>query len=154
MTRVGVIADTHGYLDPRIPDVLEGVDHILHAGDIGLPWIILQLEGIAPVTAVLGNVDADLDFKLTEVVLVDTRKFLIHHIVEPRKLEENLKARIARENPDVVIFGHSHKPFCETIDQVLYFNPGYAGKPRFKLPRSVAVLTCDDAGITADYFPL
>jgi len=58
------------------------------------------------------------------------------------------------ENPDVVVFGHTHKQFCETIGNTLYLNPGYAGKQRFNLPRSVAILTCDAEGITADFFEL
>ncbi|HAV64105.1 MAG TPA: YfcE family phosphodiesterase, partial [Verrucomicrobiales bacterium] len=55
--RIGVISDTHGYLDPKIPALFQGVEHILHAGDIGYASIILELEQIAPVTAVLGNTD-------------------------------------------------------------------------------------------------
>ena len=55
---------------------------------------------------------------------------------------------------DVVVFGHTHKPFCEKIGNALFFNPGYAGKPRFNLPRNVAVLHCDTDGITADFLEL
>ena len=152
--KIGVISDTHGHFDPKIPDLFAGVNHILHSGDIGYPSIILELEEIAPVTAVLGNNDAGLDFKETEVIQLDGRKFLLHHIVDVRNLAEGIKRRIIRENPDVVVFGHSHKPYCETIDRTLYFNPGYAGKPRFGLARNVAVLLCDDKGITAEYLGL
>jgi uncharacterized protein len=154
MKRIGIISDTHGHLDPKILGLFKGVDHILHAGDIGLPWLILQLEDVAPVTAVLGNTDAGLQFKDTEVLQLDGRKFLIHHVVDVTAPEEKVKRRIIRENPDVVVFGHTHKRFCQTVGKTLYFNPGYAGKPRFNLPRSVAVLTCDDKGLTADYFEL
>ena len=154
MKRIGILSDTHGHLDSKIPDLFKGVDHILHAGDIGLPWLILQLEDIAPVTAVAGNTDAGLEYKETEVVELDRRKFLIHHVVDIKTPDEKIKRRIIRENPDVVVFGHTHRRFCETVGQTLYFNPGYAGKPRFRLPRSVAILTCDDNGITADYFEL
>jgi putative phosphoesterase len=152
--RVGVLADTHGHLDPKIAELFQGVDHIFHAGDIGLPWLILDLEEIAPVTAVLGNNDAGLEFKETEIVSLKDRKFLLHHIVELPNPADRIKKRIIRENPDVVIFGHTHKPFCEAMGQTLYFNPGYAGKPRFKLRRTVAVLNCDESGITAEYLPL
>jgi putative phosphoesterase len=154
MTTVGILSDTHGHLDPKIPELFKGVDHILHAGDIGLPWLILELEDIAPVTAVLGNTDAGLEYRETEIVQLENRKFLVHHIVDVNSPDEKLKRRIIRENPDVVVFGRTHKRFCQTIGQVLYFNPGYAGKPRFNLPRSVAVLTCDEKGVTADYFEL
>ena len=66
--KIGVISDTHGYLDPRVESLFQGVDHILHAGDIGYASIILELEFIAPVTAVNGNNDAELTFKETECV--------------------------------------------------------------------------------------
>lgn len=152
--KIGVLSDTHNYFDPQISELFAGVDHILHGGDIGLPWVILELEQIAPVTAVLGNNDTGLNFRETEVVELGARKFLVHHIVDPRRLSSPLERRIIRVNPDVVVFGHTHRRFCETIGPVLYFNPGYAGKARFGTPRSVAVLTCDAQGITADFLEL
>jgi len=152
--KIGVISDTHGYLDPKVAEVFKDVDHIFHGGDIGYPSIILELEYIAPVTAVLGNNDAGLDFKETEVVTLNDRKFLVHHIVDVRTPHDVLKRRIIRERPDVVVFGHTHKRFCETVDTTLYFNPGYSGKKRFNLERSIAVLNCDKAGITAEYYDL
>ena len=152
--KIGAISDTHGYFDSKIPKLFAGVDHILHAGDIGLPWLILELERIAPVTAVLGNNDAALDFKETEVVEFDGHKFLVHHIVDPRKPAEAIQRRIIREGPEVVVFGHTHKPYCETIGRTLYFNPGYAGKPRFSLARSVAILHCDASGIRPEFLEL
>lgn len=154
MKRIGILSDTHGHLDPKIPELFNGVDHILHAGDIGLPWLILELEEIAPVTAVSGNTDSGLEYKELELVELDGRKFLLHHVFDVNAPEDRVKRRIIRENPDVVVFGHTHKRHCQTVGQTLYFNPGYAGKPRFNLPRSVAVLTCDKEGITADYFEL
>jgi uncharacterized protein len=148
--KIGVISDTHGYLDPKIAEIFTGVDHILHGGDIGLPWLILELEQIAPVTAVLGNTDHGLHFKETAVVLLANRKFLIHHIVDVRSPTDSIHRRIAREAPAVVVFGHTHKPFCQTIGGTLYFNPGYAGKQRFKLPRSVGILHCTTNNIAAE----
>ena len=152
--RVGVISDTHGHLDTKVAGIFSGVDHILHAGDIGFPALILELEYVAPVTAVLGNNDEGLSFKELEVVEVRGRKFIIQHIVKPGEAEGRLQRRIIKENPDVVIFGHTHKKYCEAHHNVLYFNPGYAGKPRFNDPRSVAILTCDSSGITAEFFEL
>jgi len=152
--KLGVISDTHGHFDPKIPKLFAGVDHILHGGDIGLPWLILELGHIAQVTAVLGNNDAGLDFKETEVAEFDGRKFLVHHIVDPRKPADAIQRRIIREGPDVVVFGHTHKPFCETIGRTLFFNPGYAGKPRFNLARSVAILHCDMNRITPEFLEL
>lgn len=149
--KIGVISDTHNHLDPKILGIFAGVDHILHAGDIGLPWIIMELENIAPVTAVLGNNDAGLDFKDTEVVQLANRKFLVHHIVDTHHPAETLRRRIEKEKPDVVVFGHTHKSFNEQVGPVLYFNPGYAGKPRFGYPRSVAILHCDDKEIRPEF---
>lgn len=141
--KLGLISDTHGYLDPRVEKIFAGVDRILHAGDIGPDLIIAQLEAIAPVTAVLGNNDSSPAFPLTQVVTLDGQKFLVHHIVTPRALHSELKLRLARERPDVVVFGHSHKPFSEIIGGVHFLNPGYAGKPRFDQPRTVALLEWD-----------
>jgi uncharacterized protein len=153
--RIGVISDTHNYFDPRIPDLFAGVDHILHAGDIGLPAILLQLEQIAPVTAVLGNTDdPGFHYKQVEAVNVAGRKFLVQHIVNPHSVADTIKARLAHEHPDVVVFGHTHKPFCETIGDTLFFNPGYAGKSRFGLERTAAILHCGDTKIRAEYLPL
>jgi putative phosphoesterase len=153
--KLGVISDTHNFLDPKIPKLFAGVDHILHGGDIGLPWIILELETIAPVTAVLGNTDEPgLQFRLTEVVVVGGKKFLVHHIVNPRALEDTLETRIDREKPDVVVFGHTHKPFSERIGGTLFFNPGYAGHSRFGVDRSVAILHYDGKDIRPEYLPL
>ena len=152
--RIGVISDTHGHLDPAIKEIFAGVDHILHGGDIGLPWLILQLEDIAPVTAVIGNTDHGLTYRETEMVQLGARKFLLHHIVDVANPSDRVKRRIIRENPDVVVFGHTHKRFCEMIGSTLYLNPGYAGKQRFALPRSVAILNCDEDGITAEFTEL
>lgn len=152
--KIGVISDTHGFLDPRVEKIFAGVAHILHAGDIGDSMIELQLKIIAPVTAVLGNNDAGLPFKETELVTLARKKFLIHHIVNPRVLSEKVEAAIKRDRPDAVVFGHTHKKFSETVDGVLFFNPGYAGKPRFGAERSVAILHCDENGIRHEFIPL
>ena len=153
--RIGVISDTHNYFDPRIPQLFAGVDHILHGGDIGLPAIILALEQIAPVTAVAGNTDdPGFHYRLTEVVELASRRFLLQHIVNPQSLADPIKVRIARERPDVVVFGHTHKPFRQTIQGALFFNPGYAGNSRFGMERSVAILHCSEKGIRAEYLKL
>ena len=151
---IGVISDTHNYLDPRIAGLFASVNHILHAGDVGNISIISELEEIAPVTAVYGNTDMNLPFKETEIILLAGRKFLIHHIVNPHAPGERVKERIARAQPHVVVFGHTHRTFCESIEGVLYFNPGSAGKPRFGLGRTVAILHCDAKEIRHEFIPL
>lgn len=155
MLCIGVISDTHNFLDPKVPELFADVDHILHAGDIGQARLILELEQIAPVTAVSGNTDdPGLHFRQTEVVELDGRKFLIHHIVNPHAPDETLQRRLDREKPAVVIFGHTHKPFSETIGATLFFNPGYAGKSRFGMPRTVAILHCTIQGIRPEFLAL
>jgi putative phosphoesterase len=140
MPCVGLISDTHGYLDPQVPGLLAGVDHIIHAGDIGWPKIVLELEAIAPVTAVLGNTDVGLHFRETELVEIAGLKFLVHHIVEPHRPAESLRRRLDHAQPDVVVFGHTHATFCEVVNGALFVNPGAAGKPRFGKPRTLGIL--------------
>ena len=153
--KIAVLSDTHNYFDPRLLRLFAGVDHVLHGGDIGLPAILLQLEQISPVTAVAGNTDEPrFAYSQTEVITLAGHKFLLQHIVNPHALTGQLQARLARERPDVVIFGHTHKPFCETLNGTLFFNPGYAGKPRFSLERSVALLHCDARAIRVESIPL
>lgn len=149
--KIGVISDTHGYLDPRVAGLLEGVEHILHAGDIGTPRVVVELEQIAPVTAVCGNVDGGLHYRDTEVIELEGRKFLVHHNVSLQAMDEALQRRLEREKPDVVVFGHTHKPFAETLAGRLYVNPGYTGKSRFGLPRSLAILHCEKEGIRTEF---
>jgi uncharacterized protein len=145
--KIGLISDTHNYLDPRVPEIFQGVDHILHGGDVGLPLIIAALEQIAPVTAVTGNTDAGLSLRETEMVTLGGKKFLVHHIVTPGigspRIAERLKAEA-----DVVVYGHTHKPFAETHGRTLFINPGSAGKKRFDLPRSVAVMELNGGELT------
>ncbi|MEW6303720.1 MAG: metallophosphoesterase family protein [Verrucomicrobiota bacterium] len=149
--KIGVISDTHGYLDPKVHDLFAGVEHILHGGDIGFASIILELEQIAPVTAVLGNNDYGMTFRETEVIELAGKKILVHHIVHPQRPAEAIQGRIERAKPDVVVFGHTHQPFNEVIGGCLFLNPGYAGKPRFKLERSVAILSCAPTGMTVEF---
>jgi len=152
--KLGIISDTHGFLDPVIFERFAGVEHILHAGDVGFASLILELQTIAPVTAVYGNTDTGLPLRETEIVELAARKFLVRHIVNPRAPSDQLQARIVGEKPDVVVFGHTHKPLCETIGGVLFFNPGYAGKPKFGADRSIAVLHCDEKEIRHEFLAL
>lgn len=148
---IGLISDTHGYLDPRVHEIFAGVSHILHGGDIGYDEIIFELQSIAPVTAVLGNNDVGMNYRETEVLQLADRKFLVHHILVPRSPHGGIRARLEEEQPDVVVFGHSHQIHNEQIGRTRYLNPGYAGKPRFKLARSVALLHCEPNGLQVEF---
>lgn len=152
---IGVISDTHNFLDPRVPPLLAGVSHILHAGDIGNQILLVELEQVAPVTAVTGNTDdPGMRYRLRQTIDLAGRRFLLQHIVNPHAPDDALRERLAQDRPDVVVFGHTHKPFCETIGGILFFNPGYAGKSRFNQPRSLAILHCDATGIRPQFLPL
>ena len=152
--KLGLISDTHDYLDPRIPELFAGVDHILHAGDVGRSLLIVELEQIAPVTAVTGNTDEGLTLRETELVTLGGKKFLIHHIVTPGVGSPRIERRLREDAPDVVMFGHTHKPFAEQVGSILYFNPGYAGRQRFELARSVAVMEIKAGKISHRFLPL
>lgn len=152
--KIGIISDTHNHLDPQIAGIFSDVSHILHAGDVGMPWILLELEQIAPVTAVLGNTDAGITLRETEVRELNNRTILIQHIVDPANPSEQLQKRVLKLQPDIVVFGHTHRVFLQSIDGTLFFNPGYAGKPRFAQPRSVAVLHVGEKDLTPEIIPL
>jgi uncharacterized protein len=145
--KIGVISDTHNYLDPRVAEIFSGVEHILHGGDIGEPLILAELETIAPVTAVSGNTDNNPLYRQTAIVTLADKRFLVHHIVTPGQFAQPIYKRISAEEPDVVVFGHTHKPFSEQVGKTLFFNPGYAGRQRFELRRSVALMQIDGTEI-------
>ena len=152
--KIGVISDTHGYLDPRVPEVFAGVERILHGGDIGHRAIITDLEKIAPVTAVLGNNDFGMEFRETEVIKLLGRRILVHHIVNPTSPADVLRARIEQERPDLVVFGHTHQKFCQQVGATLFLNPGYAGRQRFHLERCVAIVVLDGDSISHRFIAL
>jgi len=148
---VGVISDTHGLLRPEALVALIGVEHILHAGDVGKIKILDALRVIAPVTAIRGNVDVSgecANLPPTEMVELAGRYFYLVHSVHDLDLDP------VAAGVDVVVSGHSHKPSIEKKKGVLYLNPGSAGPRRFNLPVSVAFVTLDKSGIEARIFEL
>ena len=147
--RVGVISDTHGRLRPEVFEVFKAVDHILHAGDVGKPEILIELEAIAPVTAVYGNVDGpELRARLPQVAEIELDGFAIvvthgdqFGSPTPAKLHE------AFPKAEIIVYGHTHKPLLELVDRtVTVMNPGGAGHPRFNLKPSVGIMELE-AGI-------
>ena len=135
--KIGIISDTHGLLRPGALEPLQGADHLIHAGDVGSPAILPELGRIAPVTAIRGNIDTQAwAAGLPETVRVAFGRCVLF-VLHDRK---TLDFEPAQEGIDVVISGHSHKPGIETIDDVLFLNPGSAGPRRFRLPVSVATL--------------
>jgi len=148
---IGVISDTHGLLRTEAVEALRGSEHIIHAGDVGAPEILDQLQEVAPVTAVRGNVDNGVwARKLPETEVVEFGEISIYLLHDLTKL--NLKPAGAEFN--AVIYGHSHLPKQEVRDGVLYFNPGSAGPKRFKLPVTVGKLFLGKEGVRAEIIPL
>lgn len=135
--RIGVIADTHGLLRPEAEERLAGVDHIIHAGDIGSPEIVPRLRAIAPTTAITGNVDRQAWAKVfpdRERLMLAGRSIFVLH--DRRELELDP----AEQRISIVISGHSHRPAVEAIEEVLFVNPGSAGRRRFSLPVTLATI--------------
>lgn len=141
--RLGIISDTHGTLPPEVFEVFEGVDHILHAGDVGSADILTELEALAPVTAVYGNTDGwGLRAKLPRVakLRLDGFDIVVTHgdqfgTPTPEALHE------AFPEGEILVFGHTHQPLVETVDVVVTaMNPGSAGAPRDGLPPSVGIM--------------
>jgi putative phosphoesterase len=152
--KLGLISDTHGTVPAAVYVALAGVDHILHAGDVGPVDMLTELEAIAPVSAVLGNTDHGLALPETRVEEFATHKFLIHHIVDASMPSQRVRALLAEEQPDVVVFGHTHIPFQDEIDGVLYLNPGSACQPRDFSAASVAIVDCTPTGLDVRFVPL
>jgi putative phosphoesterase len=141
---IGVISDTHGLLRPEAMETLRGVEHILHAGDVGDPSILDSLRNLAPVTAIRGNIDVDgpcSQLPATEVVTLHGHTFYMLHDRHALDLDPGAAGFSA------VISGHSHKPLIEWRAGVLYMNPGSAGPRRFSLPVSIGLLTIGVDGL-------
>jgi uncharacterized protein len=147
---IGVISDTHGLLRPEALAALRGVEHILHAGDVGDIAILDALREIAPVTAIRGNVDvsgACAQLPATDVVELGDKLFYLVHSVRDLDIDP-VAAGVA-----MVVSGHSHKASVEVRDGVVFFNPGSAGPRRFSLPVTVGFVTVED-GVEASVMDL
>lgn len=141
--RLGVISDTHDLLRPEVLEVFEGVDHILHGGDVGGDDILMALEALAPVTAVYGNTDSfEMRARLPRVakVRLDGFDIVVTHGDQlgsptPEKLHD------AFPKAEIIVYGHTHQPVLTLVDVVVtVMNPGGAGPPRFGLRPSVGIL--------------
>jgi uncharacterized protein len=148
--RIGVISDTHIPHFKRLPDVIwehfAGVELIMHAGDLSRLTVIAELETIAPVVAVQGNIEEEevvqkLPIK-REIVVGHCRIGVVHILGDSHNRE-----RIARQefpNAHCVVFGHSHVPWNHEHDGLLLFNPGSATDRRRQAQCSIGLLHIDD----------
>jgi len=154
--RIGVIADTHGMLHPGVADAFHGVDHIVHAGDIGGRHVIDALQKIASVISVRGNNDNDdADGEEIRRATIDGLRILLTHILpRPHQPAQRIVDSMRKLPADIVIFGHSHLPHDEVITGVRFFNPASAGPRRFDYPVSVGILERKGGGWTSRHVPL
>jgi uncharacterized protein len=130
-------------LRPQVFEIFRDVDHILHAGDIGRWDLIIELQALAPVTAVYGNTDGfDIRAKIPQVADIELEGFSIV-VTHGDQLGSPTPAKLHEAFPraEIIVFGHSHRPLLELVDKtVTVMNPGGAGAPRFGIPPSVGVL--------------
>ena len=169
--RIALVSDTHGYFDPRLTEVLAGSEVILHAGDVGSEEVLEHLGRIAPVHVVRGNVDQTEGWPLSLTLTLGGVVIHVVHILPAAQsdLEKwgsqdrwpaGLPAAAHRlrhafdPETEVVVFGHSHSPCLVRLDGVLWVNPGSAGKKRFNLPRTFALLDVFADGLEARVLPL
>ena len=148
MIKIGLISDTHDRLNPQTAEIFRGCQHIIHAGDLTSPFIMDELELIAPVTAARGN--CDFGYWARTIPAAVTAKFedvqiQVIHNVNYLTLEPDTK---------IVIYGHTHRARQHWGGDVLYINPGSASEPRYSQHPSVAVLTVDGAKFSVEEFSL
>ena len=148
---IGIISDTHGVLRPQVFTAFEGVEHILHAGDIGGTDILTALEAVAPVTAVWGNTDEwDIRDRVPEVARVTlggVDVVVIHGQQFGSPTPKGVVA--AHAGAGLVVFGHSHVPLIDRVGETLAVNPGSAGPKRFGRPATVALATIEGGRVEA-----
>lgn len=143
---IGLISDTHGYLDSSVLEVFAETDLIIHAGDIGRPEILQVLNALAPVKAVRGNMDHGAwSSTLPETEIVEAGEIMLYVLHDMQRLDLDPSAA----GFGAVISGHSHRPLMEKRNGILYLNPGSASQPRFHHPATVALLTIAGEALNA-----
>lgn len=153
MKRIGLLSDTHGYWDERFGRLLEGVDQIWHAGDIGSLEVAEKLQAIAPLMAVHGNVDGgDLRMMFPEVLRfrVEELEVLIKHIGGyPGRYDRSIYGRLIENPPGVFVSGHSHilKVMWDKELRLLHLNPGAAGLQGWQKVRTLLLFTVDGSEV-------
>lgn len=152
--RIGLLSDTHSYLDKKMMDFLASVDEIWHAGDVGDVSVLDELKNYKKVRAVYGNIDNHIirkELKETEIFQIEKRKVLMTHIgAYPPKYTVGIKKLLRMEKPDIFICGHSHilKVIYDNELQCLHLNPGGSGKHGFHKVRTMLRFTINNSEIT------
>ncbi len=144
---IAIISDTHNYLDNKIWNYLNGVDEVWHAGDVGTESILDQLEKVAPLRGVYGNIDGeDVRKRLPEFTLFTlegVKVGMVHIGGKPYRYPAKVKAWLEAHKPDIYICGHSHILRAERDKKLnlLYLNPGAVGKHGFHKTKTFMLLT-------------
>ncbi len=158
--RIGVISDTHGYLDPVVAGLFSGVAHISTAATSATPPSWSRSRAIAPVTAVSGNVEGNETSALPREVTGEVAgvRFVVAH--KPKRLLKRLAAGRVELGPggalpDLVVFGHTHVPSASWVDGTLYLNPGTASSPDEEDDGpTVVIVEVEPTGLSARFIPL
>jgi putative phosphoesterase len=139
---VGLISDTHGQVRASAMHALEGVALILHAGDVGNRDVLIELNAIAPVQAVYGNVDDIHTPELEAHRWLSLEGWQVH-VSHGHELGRPTPEGLMHRYPDarILVFGHTHRALVHRADEKLVINPGAAGPRRFDVVPSVARLT-------------
>ena len=150
LTRIGVVSDTHGRVRPELYPLLDGVEAILHAGDLGSDTIDIELGAVAPFYAVAGNVDGfgDSPHPRWRVFRIGSQRVGMTHVaLKGRDLIPSVAEYVRREGIDLLIFGHTHQPLVRQLENgPLLFNPGSCGPTRFSLPVTAGILHVEPDG--------
>jgi putative phosphoesterase len=147
--RIGLLSDTHGYVDPSIWDFFSQVDEIWHAGDIGSVALADDLEKRKPSRIVTGNIDgADLRKRYPEVLrfsLEGLEVFMTHIAGRPGKYDRHIREELTRKPPGLMVAGHSHilKIQMDPVYGFLFVNPGAAGNYGWHLVKTALRFTID-----------
>ncbi|MBK5286506.1 MAG: metallophosphoesterase family protein [Bacteroidia bacterium] len=134
MKKIGLLSDTHGYLDPKFFDLFSGCDEVWHAGDIGDIAVSDALEKFKPLKAVYGNIDGTVVRSVFPEEIIfnceDIKIFLIHIGGYPGNYFPGVKEKLSEHKPYIFICGHSHilKVIRDEKYNLLHINPGAAGK--------------------------
>ncbi len=151
MLKVGLISDTHGYLDPEVLEHFSGVDEIWHAGDFGNLEIARQLQEIAPLLGVYGNIDGQeirSEFPLHQKVEREGLRLWMTHIGGvPGRYCIPIREEIESNPPDIFVCGHSHILKIardQNLQKMLFINPGAAGRQGFQVYRTLVRFELDN----------
>jgi uncharacterized protein len=154
MKKIGIISDTHCWLDPKIESHFSDCDEIWHAGDFGCIEVSEQLQKMKPLKAVFGNIDGHhlrTIFPEADIFMIENLKVLMIHIGGyPNKYAPHARKLIEQEKPDIFVCGHSHilKVMRDKkYNNMLVINPGAAGREGLHLMKTIIKLDVDNKEI-------